>query len=610
MTELGYTNDLPRPCNVAIQATIASIRAEEIHQAIQSHEQNALASQQEEEPGQFLMRLLGLDEWFSIYLLAQRSGIQMALQRLKEFDEILDGMEGEDAYDLQKAVAVARAMDVALTKVAKDTEKARDELLNPPPPPPVTPGPILHFFFPVVVPAGNGKDKSPLPALVTPLVVPLDPISTSSNSPSSSTLLSPNLSLHSLSSGSNSNIPLFCAGSPLTSGSNCTTPLFPAASPVASSSQVIPDSQSFDICHSIKDNPLLDLSWLTEDELIDMNVSMSVDNCSPIPVVPDVSEEIGSGEPYIPVLPPRHLEWECSKEDGCMWKIKNINNLAPISIDMWQAWGTVSDAEVLRCWERALNAMTLCDKAPIFVSHWPMTVFGSPKYKCPLAAGAKIKGKLDNTINRIKDHRSKMWNWHHPFFRCSCYFKPSCKGQLVWLDHAVWFMLHHLDAFFNASSIQGRLVMLIKFLSGDARRMVLDHIAFLYVREFIIEATQELIDHPEERFLTQYASTSGIRMVEAMAKPGMFSKKPDNQKTGNNKKRLNLNNQPSAASKHRGIYANPTVAPGVGRGGSSRAPPVPLWRNPNGPGNGSNRLGHGKALRGHVSPLQRRNIPF
>ncbi|CAM6082377.1 unnamed protein product [Calypogeia fissa] len=239
MTKLGYTNDLPRPCNVAIQATVASIRAEEIHRAIQGHERQALASQHEDEPGQFLMRLLGLDEWFNIYLLAQQSGIQMTIQRLREYAEFLEYMEGEDAYDLQKALVVARTMDAALTKVAKDTAKAREDLLNPPPPPPITLGPILTFFAPVLTPS----------------------------------------------------------------------------------------------------------------------------------------------------------------KDGCMWKIKNINNLAPISIDMWQAWGTISDVEVLQCRERALHTIPLSDKAPVFVSHWPMTVFGTPKYKCPIAAGAKVKGKMDTTTS-------------------------------------------------------------------------------------------------------------------------------------------------------------------------------------------------------------------
>ncbi|CAM6082364.1 unnamed protein product [Calypogeia fissa] len=557
MTELGYTEDLPRPCNVAIQATIASIRAAEIHQAIQEHERTALTSQQEEEPGQFLMKLLGLDEWFNIYLLAQQSGVQMALQQLRDYAAFLDDMEGDDAYELQQALALARAMDVALTKVAVATDNAKNGVLPTPPSipvlPPVTPGPLFSLFSKSVISSSSPLDTIVVDSLLTTNPAPICPLSSSSENTPSSEILSPNLSIHSLLSGS---------------------PSAPPNTPVMS--PVLDDSPSFDLCSSIKSsqvkssikgNPLLDLTWLTEDELIEMNVAISVVDYSPL-LVEGVEEPV-AGEPYVPVLPPRHIEWECSKEDGCMWKIKNINNLAPLSIAMWQAWGTVSDAEVLQCRDRALNAITISDKPPMFVSHWPMTVFGPPKYKCLVAA-----------------------------------------GQLIWLDHAVWYMLHHLEDFFNASSIQGRLVMLIKFLSGDARRMVLDHIAFLYVREFLVEATQELIDHPEERFFAQYESSCGLRMIEALVKPGMFSEKLDSQRTGTNKKRLNLNAQPAAAARRRGIYANPTVVPGLGRGGTSRAPSGLLPRLAPGNNAGRQRPSRGQTLPGLISPLQRRNITF
>ncbi|CAM6104284.1 unnamed protein product [Calypogeia fissa] len=64
------------------------------------------------------MRFLGFDEWFTIYFLAQQSGLQMALQRLQDYAAILDCMEGDDAFDLQRQFSVARSMGCALTKAA------------------------------------------------------------------------------------------------------------------------------------------------------------------------------------------------------------------------------------------------------------------------------------------------------------------------------------------------------------------------------------------------------------------------------------------------------------------------------------------------------------
>ncbi|CAM6104230.1 unnamed protein product [Calypogeia fissa] len=257
-----------------------------------------------------------------------------------------------------------------------------------------------------------------------------------------------------------------------------------------------------------------------------------------------------------------------------------------------------------------MAAVTLSDKAPIFISKWPMTIFGSPKYKCKVAAGAKCRGYFDTKNSHIREHKSKLWNWQRPFFRCSCYYKPSCLGQLVWLDHAVWYMLNHLDTFFTASSIQGHLVMLIKFLSGDARRMVLDHIAFLYLREFTIEAAHELMDHPDDHFLTQYGSAKGTRMVEALVKPGMFSENSDLFKEDNSKRKWNLNVAPAAPPRRKGMYANQTVTIGLGRGGPSSSNPVPMARDRATDGSSRNRLGHGKTMPGHISPIQKRNFNF
>ncbi|CAM6124076.1 unnamed protein product [Calypogeia fissa] len=552
MTALGYTDDIPHPCSIAIQATIASIRADEIHTAIQGHECKSVASRNEAEPGQFLMRLLGLDEWFTVYLLARKSGVQSALQRLREYASILSCMEGDDAYDLQKAIVLARSMEVALTKVAADTEEAKNATEEVP------------YVIPSITPKPAPSSHAASSILPCVTLNTLFNLCSTADSPQSSEIFTPNLIVDSRCSSSQSNTPIPCSNSP---SANTGSP-------------------SSGIISSIKDNPFLDLSYLTEEEAAEMNEEIAVVDCSPIPTRAPTVDDNNAGQPYVPVMPPRHIEWEGSKEDGCLWKIKNINNLAPITLEMWQAWGSISDAEVLQCRDRALQSITLSDIAPTFVTQWPMTVFGQPKYKCKLAAGAKVKGKLDTKNSRLGDHKSKLWNWQRPYFRCPCYYKSACRGQLVWLDHAVWFMLNHLECFFTASSIQGRLVMLIKFLSGDARRMVLDHIAFLYIREFLIEATIELVQHPDERFLVQYGNSSGIRMVEALIKPGMFSEKMDGLKDGPAKKRINLNSQPSVPLKRKGMFANHTAPPSLGRRGSSSSHNAPLQRSVPGEGTG------------------------
>ncbi|CAM6083455.1 unnamed protein product [Calypogeia fissa] len=148
--------------------------------------------------------------------------------------------------------------------------------------------------------------------------------------------------------------------------------------------------------------------------------------------------------------------------------------------------------------------------------------------------------------------------------------------------------------------------MLIQFLSGDARKMVLDHITFLYIRDFTIEATQELIDHAQARFLTHYGPSRGIRMVEALVKPNTFLEDVGDILGGSSKKPWNLNDHPQAQPKRRGMYANHTFLPGVGRGSTT----TPLIRSHPDGTNSRLRPGIGHTLPGNESPLHRRNLGF
>ncbi|CAM6083456.1 unnamed protein product [Calypogeia fissa] len=71
------------------------------------------------------MKLLGVEKWFNVYQLAQKSGVQMAIQRIQEYSNILKCMEGDDAFKLEKAQVLVRAIETVLTKAVVDTDFAK-----------------------------------------------------------------------------------------------------------------------------------------------------------------------------------------------------------------------------------------------------------------------------------------------------------------------------------------------------------------------------------------------------------------------------------------------------------------------------------------------------
>ncbi|CAM6094432.1 unnamed protein product [Calypogeia fissa] len=294
-----------------------------------------------------------------------------------------------------------------------------------------------------------------------------------------------------------------------------------------------------DLAKQIRNNPLINMEWLSVEEQASLNDSLEV-----VDVSQKSSQEArGEGDPFVPSLPARHIEWEVSKVDACMWRIPNISTLAPISREIWRAWGTISDDEVEVCCQNALKGVTFFETNPPYLTKWPIKIFGAPKYKCTFAAGAK-----------------------------------------------------------------GRLIMLMGFLNGEARKMVLDHIAFLFLRQWTLDATMEQVHNVDGRLLTQMGDAPAIHMIEAMIKPGKESDSNDA-----NKRQLDLNNTPTEPARKKGMYANQTRGTGRGRGAYFReaaSPGQSSGHHQRPPHSGPrSAVGHGTPVLG-VSPLQKRNIDF
>jgi hypothetical protein len=85
--------------------------------------------------------------------------------------------------------------------------------------------------------------------------------------------------------------------------------------------------------------------------------------------------------------------------------------------------------------------------------------------------------------SRLTDHKNKLWNWMRPFLCCPCnwYNSESCQGELLWFDHAIWFMFNHLEQLFSAQSLQDRLVLLIQYLLVDACKLACDQLGFIHI---------------------------------------------------------------------------------------------------------------------------------
>lgn len=152
---------------------------------------------------------------------------------------------------------------------------------------------------------------------------------------------------------------------------------------------------------------------------------------------------------------------------------------------------------------------------------------------------------------------------------------------------------------------------MMSFLGGEARRIALDQVAFLFICQFILEAVHKQLSDPSAHLLSAYGDAKGARIIEMLVKPAEFSDQAETPK-----RRYNLNHTPAPeVTKRKGIYANQTPQRGRGRGSYSWRPSTPAATstyNPSSIGRRTTPTPPGNTLNSSIglSPLQRRNIQF
>ena len=285
----------------------------------------------------------------------------------------------------------------------------------------------------------------------------------------------------------------------------------------------------------------------------------------------DKLEASGLG-PSVPWLPPRQLELRLGGLENRMWMHPNINHLAPITIEMWKCWASLSDQEVAICMSNAVNNVQPLKNGCKLTAAFPISAY-DPK-KCSITEGVHVRTRQDLPLGlqRDKKHRQNWWNVNRPFIRCGCPLngpKEACTGKMIWFDHAIWCMIHNLDLFFPAKGhLCSKYAALIGWLETAARDAVKASVTFAHIRNMMIEGALEFATNPNGKMLAKYGEGAGIRKIEKMIRP--CSNTGISQVTNLSFKRtLPDLNQDSGNNPHKRVYNS-----GRGRGFASNQRPA------------------------------------
>jgi hypothetical protein len=257
-------------------------------------------------------------------------------------------------------------------------------------------------------------------------------------------------------------------------------------------------------------------------------------------------ENAGKG-PAIPFLPSRVVEEQLASRSHRTWCLKNINLLAPISLSMWKIWADISDSEVAACEERALSCVGLLKEPQEMVNAFPIAIYDH--HKCTTTT-IKVHAKQDvlTCAPRHPKFTSQLWNCQRPYIRCTCNqnAKNGCKGNMLWFDHSIWFMVNNLHMFFPDTtypSLPSKFGAFLTWMKSAARLAIRTHITFMTMRRLMEVAALEYALDPSHKLLAKHYDTPGACKIERLFKPAAFS--TDVTPTPPQKRRcLNMNMAP------------------------------------------------------------------
>jgi hypothetical protein len=261
------------------------------------------------------------------------------------------------------------------------------------------------------------------------------------------------------------------------------------------------------------------------------------------------SDSSGKG-PSIPFLPSCTVEVRLNTRSHRTWCLNNINLLAPIPSSVWKIWANLSELEVKACKEKALSTSSLLVEAHSIANAFPLALFDN--HKCTTTA-IMLHAKQD-VLTYPPSHAqytSKLWNCRCPYLRytCSQNAKNGCRGNMIWFDHSIWFILNNLDRFFDSRypSLAAKYGAFITWICAACSLAVKSHLTFITFRHLLETVALELAAHPNNKLLTKFLYVPGARQVERLFKPASFlleTTPSPSSGPASRRRRLNMNVTP------------------------------------------------------------------
>ena len=169
-----------------------------------------------------------------------------------------------------------------------------------------------------------------------------------------------------------------------------------------------------------------------------------------------------------------------------------------------------------------LKGVQYLDKGELIKA--PFTMAFLDNAKCASAAGiyGRTKGPMPFSKTSAEYYSESVWNIGRPYVKCACKFldnRALCESSIIWFDHAIWYILNHLEALFPDRPVEFHLPLLCSWLGDQARNLVLAQIAFVHFRNYMLGTLKELKGEEPGTILTTYNNFKGIKSISGILNP-------------------------------------------------------------------------------------------
>ena len=121
-----------------------------------------------------------------------------------------------------------------------------------------------------------------------------------------------------------------------------------------------------------------------------------------------------------------------------------------------------------------------------------------------------------------------IWNIQWPYLHCLCKDDAwnGCKGDIMWLDHAIWYMINHLNMFFENDSfsmLKTKFVAFLVWIHNVVLTNICQQFTFCHLQDLMIEAAVQFATDLDANSFANCPKGAEIGKIEQLLKPTSFS---------------------------------------------------------------------------------------